>query len=346
MREGAEKHTGRRKGRSRLLVGLLSLATAVGLVGVTAGEAGARINDTPLFKEYRINSCGMPNFTSGPWKNKSAGVADGVKVRTWKKQGNYKTVILLDGMRAEYGYSGWEINTNVQKLVNAGVNVVQPVGGPASFYADWDAPSNFNAQPFTYKWRCVITRSLIRTLDANGFRVGNGKYAIMGLSSGGGAALTIAAQNRQNFDRAASLSGYNWMTAPGMRTAIRLSMLDISPSPFNVDSMFGPPWSPRWRSNDAAWNIQGLRGMKVYVGSGNGIVGQHSFDGGSSSMSLFNDVFKGAPLELLSFTQTKAFELFANLNGVPVMSSYAMGTHSWGYWQDMVWDAKNRGFFR
>ena len=63
-----------------------------------------------------------------------------MKVRTWKKQGNYKTVILLDGMRAEYGYSGWEINTNVQKLVNAGVNVVQPVGGPASFYADWDAP--------------------------------------------------------------------------------------------------------------------------------------------------------------------------------------------------------------
>ena len=81
------------------------------------------------------------------------------------------------------------------------------------------------------------------------------------------------------------------MTAPAC-AAIRLSMLDISPSPFNVDSMFGPPWSPA-RSNDAAWNIQGLRGMKVYVGSGNGIVGQHSFDGGSS-MSLFNDVFKGA----------------------------------------------------
>lgn len=205
-------------------------------------------------------------------------------------------------MRAEYGYSGWEINTNVQKLVNAGVNVAEPIGGPASFYADWDGLSNFNGQPFTYKWRCVITKSLIRTLDANGFRVGNGKYAIMGLSSGGGAALTIAAQNRQNFDRAASLSGYNWMTAPGMRTAIRLSMLDIAPAPFNVDAMYGPPWSPRWSTNDAVNNLQGMRGMKIYVGSGNGIVGQHSFDTGSSAVSLFNDVFKGSPLELLVHT--------------------------------------------
>ena len=60
----------------------------------------------------------------------------------------------------------------------SGVNVVEPIGGPASFYTNWDAPSNFNNQPFRYMWNCVITNTLIRGLDSRGYRVGNGKYAI------------------------------------------------------------------------------------------------------------------------------------------------------------------------
>ena len=207
MREAATQASRPARSRTsiRLIAALVAVLTVVGLTGVVAGQANARIGGTQVGKqEFWVNGCGMPN----------------VKVRAWKKPGNYKTVILLDGMRAQYDYSGWEINTNVQEMVKSGVNVVEPIGGPASFYTDWDAPSNFNGQKYRYRWNCVITKTLIAELDRRGFRVGPSKrYAIMGLSMGGNAALVIGAQNRQHFDRAGSLSGYNFLSAPGMRTA-------------------------------------------------------------------------------------------------------------------------------
>lgn len=307
---------------------LVAAVTVIGLTGVIvgAGQANARIGATQVgLQEFYVNGCGMPS----------------VKVRAWKRPGNYKTVIMLDGMRAQYDYSGWEINTNVQELVRSGVNVVEPIGGPASFYTDWNAPSNFNNQRYRYAWNCVITRTLIAGLDSRGFRVGNGKYAIMGLSMGGNAALVIGAQNRRNFDRAASLSGYTFLSAPGMHTMIRLAMLDVDPKPWNVDSMWGPPWDARWYQNDPFLNINRMHGMKIFVGSGNGLFGRYN-----ALPNVFDDLFKGSTLEFLAFTQAKAFEAAAALQGLPVMTYDAAGTHAWGYWQDMVWNAKARGFFR
>ncbi|GAB86356.1 alpha/beta hydrolase family protein [Gordonia rubripertincta] len=329
MREAATQANKPARGRmgNRLIAALVAVLTVVGLTGVVAGQATARIGGTQIGKqEFFINGCGMPD----------------VKVRAWKKPGNYKTVILLDGMRAQYDYNGWEINTNVQEMVKSGVNVVEPIGGPASFYTDWDAPSNFNGQKYRYRWNCAITKSLVGALDKRGFRVGPSKrYAIMGLSMGGNAALVIGAQNRQHFDRAGSLSGYNFLSAPGMRTALRLAMFDVDPKPWNIDAMWGPPWSIRWFQNDPFWNIGNMRGMKIFVGSGNGLFGKYN-----ALPNVFDDLFKGSTLELLAFTQSKAFEAAAFVQGVPLMTYYANGTHAWGYWQDMVWNAKNRGFFR
>ncbi|MFW0789746.1 alpha/beta hydrolase [Gordonia sp. CPCC 205333] len=326
MRENAS--TPRSAGtRHRLTAMIVAVLTVVGLASVVvgAGQANARIGATQVGRQqFYVNGCGMPN----------------VKVRAWKRPGNYKTVIMLDGMRAQYDYNGWEINTNIQEMVRSGVNVVEPIGGPASFYTDWNAPSNFNNQRYRYRWNCVITNTLIRGLDARGFRVGNGKYAIMGLSMGGNAALVIGAQNRRNFDRAASLSGYNFLSAPGMHTMIRLAMLDVDPKPWNSDSMWGPPWDARWYQNDPFLNINRMHGMKIFVGSGNGLFGKYN-----ALPNVFDDLFKGSTLEFLAFTQAKAFQAAAALQGLPVMSYDAVGTHAWGYWQDMVWNAKARGFF-
>ena len=133
---------------------LVAVATSLGLVTVVGGgQAAASIGGAQVgLEQFWVNGCGMPK----------------VKVRAWKRKGNYKTVIMLDGMRAQYDYSGWEINTNIQEMVRSGVNVVEPIGGPASFYTNWDAPSNFNNQPFRYMWNCVITNTLIKALEAGG----------------------------------------------------------------------------------------------------------------------------------------------------------------------------------
>ena len=46
-------------------------------------------------------------------------------------------VYLLDGMRAQDDYSGWDINTPAfEWFYQSGIAVVMPVGGQSSFYSD------------------------------------------------------------------------------------------------------------------------------------------------------------------------------------------------------------------
>lgn len=64
-----------------------------------------------------------------------------------------KAVYLLDGLRAQDDYSGWDINTTAfDWFHDSGISVVMPVGGQSSFYTDWYSPSSFNSQTYTYKW--------------------------------------------------------------------------------------------------------------------------------------------------------------------------------------------------
>ena len=327
--------------RSRLVAVTVALMTIAGLASVItgAGTADARVNGTPAGKsEWWIDACGMP--TNGAFGNKS--MAPGkVKVRSWFKPGNTRTVILLDGMRAQYDFSGWEINTNVQELVNRGVNVVEPIGGPASFYTNWNAPSNFNGQQRRYMWECVIQNRLAPALRQKGFKGKGGKYAIMGISSGGNAALVLAAKRPDLYYAAGSLSGYDFLSAPGMHTMLRLAMLDVDPKPWNVDAMWGPPWDQRWYDNDPFMLINRMHHLKVFTGSGNGLFGRYN-----ALPNVFDDLFKGSTLEVLALAQRKAFEVAAFTQGINLMTYDANGTHAWGYWQDMVWSAYQRGFFR
>lgn len=332
MRFGKKKPGGR-----RLTAIAVAAATTMGLLGTAIGVGAADANPNRFYKEFRVNSCGMPTGNPLGAYNPNGTV----KVQSWFKPGNTRTVILLDGMRAQYDRSGWAINTNARNLVNQGVNVVMPVGGPASFYTNWDAPSNFNGQKTRYRWACVLNDRLVPALRARGYKGKGGKYAIMGLSSGGNAALTNAAQNRSKYYAAGSLSGYNFLSAPGMRTMLRVAMLDVAPAPWNIDAMWGPPWSPRWTQNDPAMLINRMHGLKLYIGSGNGFFGRYNYP-----QNIGDDLLKGTPLEMLALTQTAAFEASARLQGLNPMSYYANGTHAWGYWQDMLWNAKNRGFFR
>lgn len=310
----------------RLIAAFAALATIAG-VGVVAGTGTANAWGTGNgFQQWNVDGCGMPS----------------VKVRSWSKPGNYKTVVLLDGLRATYDVSGWEHETNVQNMVNSGVNVVMPVGGPASFYSDWNAPSNFNRQPYKYMWNCVITNTLVKGMDARGLRVGpGGKYAIAGISMGGNAALVIGANNKQNYSHAFSMSGYLNLSAPGMKSAIRVALLDANGGPWNSDSMWGPPWSTRWYDNDPFVQITKMHGLKVRVGSGSGVPGGDNV--GDNAVGIV----QGVPLEVLSLAQTRAFEVQAFVNRVNLTTDYpATGTHKWGYWQDMMWRALQQGWFR
>lgn len=307
----------------RLVAAFAALATIAG-IGIVAGT-GTASAVKPGAEQFFVDGCGMPGA---------------VKVRAWRAANAYKTVVLLDGLRATPDISGWEHETNVHELTKKGINVVMPVGGTASFYSDWDAPSNFNNQRYTYKWNCVIADKLPNALKGKGL-IPSGKLAIAGISMGGNAALVIAANNKKWYSHAFSMSGYLNLSAPGMKSAIRVALLDAENGPWNADSMWGPPWSTRWYDNDPFVQITKMHSLKVRVASGSGV------PGGYNQNENLVSIVQGVPLEVLSLAQTRAFEVQAFVNRVNLTTDYpAAGTHKWGYWQDMMWRAADQEWFR
>ena len=176
-----------------------------------------------------------------------------------------KAVYLLDGLRAQDDYSGWDINTPAfEWFHDSGVSVVMPVGGQSSFYTDWYSPSSFNNQTYTYKWETFLTQELPAWLATNKqvSPTGNG---VVGLSMSGGAALILSAYHPAQFTYAASLSGFLNPSAVFMQQAIRVAMLDAGG--YNVDNMWGPPWDPSWKRNDPVKQVSRIvaNGTRLWI---------------------------------------------------------------------------------
>src|SRR6478609_10435354 len=176
-----------------------------------------------------------------------------------------KAVYLLDGMRAQDDYSGWDINTPAfEWFYQSGISTVMPVGGQSSFYTDWYSPSSFNKQPYTYKWETFLTSELPLWLAANKqiSMTGNG---VVGLSMSGGAALILSAYHPEQFKYAASLSGFLNPSALLMQQAIRVAMLDAGG--YNVDNMWGAPWDGAWKRNDPIKQVSRIvaNGTRLWI---------------------------------------------------------------------------------
>ena len=77
-------------------------------------------------------------------------------------------VYLLDGLRAQDDFNGWDINTPAFEWYNSsGLSVVMPVGGQSSFYCDWYKPACGKAGCCqTYKWETFLTQELPAYLAA------------------------------------------------------------------------------------------------------------------------------------------------------------------------------------
>ncbi|MFD3810295.1 alpha/beta hydrolase [Rhodococcus sp. NPDC058639] len=309
----------RRPSRRALVRLLLAVVLPLTLVftGVSAGTASA----DPYSRFHE------------DWVAAPGGVGQ-IKVRIWRaNNGSNKAVYLLDGLRATDNVSGWEHETNAAWLSDHGVNVIMPVGGQSSFYADWYAPSNFNVQPYTYKWESFLTQNLPDHLAAV-YGISRGSNAVVGLSMGGNAALILAAHHRDQFTFAGSMSGYLNLSAPGMREAIRLAMLDAGG--YNSDAMWGPPWDPAWLRHDPFVAAPMLQGLPMWISASSGLPGQH--DRPNSAIGVFNTA-NAMGLESLARVQNRAFQVRLATLGIDTahFSFPIAGTHSWGYWQDELW---------
>src|SRR5439155_26087175 len=184
--------------------------------------------------------------------------------------GGKHAVYLLDGLRAQDDFNGWDINTAAfEWYFQSGLSVVMPVGGMSSFYTDWYQPAVGNGGTWTYKWETFLTQELPGWLSANK-GISTGGNAVVGPSMGGSAALILAAYHPRNFAYAGSLSGFLNLSAgtwPGM---VGLAMNDSGG--FSADAMWGPAGDGAWARNDPTVNIQSLvaNNTRIWVYAGNG----------------------------------------------------------------------------
>lgn len=241
--------------------------------------------------------------------------------------GGHKAVYLLDGLRAQDDFNGWDINTAAfEWFFESGISVVMPVGGQSSFYSDWYSPSSFNNQPYTYKWETFLTNELPQWLAANKqvSATGNG---VVGLSMAGGAALILSAYHPAQFSYAASLSGFLNPSTLFMKQAIRVAMLDAGG--YNVDNMWGPPWDPAWRRNDPLLQVARIVGngtrLWIYCAPGGGPADENVDPGLTVSASSLESLAIGSNLRFQ--------EKYVAAGGTNATFQFPpAGNHSWAYW--------------
>ena len=200
-----------------------------GLIGAVGGSATASAFSRPGLPVLYLD---VPS----PSMNRN--------IRVQFQGGGEHAVFLMDGLRAQDDFSGWDINTPAfEWFHNSGLSAVMPVGGQSSFYTDWYQPSQGNGQTYTYKWETFMTNELPAYLQANHGINPNGN-AVVGISMAGSAGLTYAIHHPQKYIYAASLSGFLNPSEGWWPMLIGLAMNDAGG--FNAQSMWGPSSDPAW----------------------------------------------------------------------------------------------------
>src|SRR3989442_7162608 len=107
----------------RFAVAAIAAAVLPGVVGLAGGSATAGAFSRP----------GLPvEYLQVP----SAAMGRDIKIQFQSGGANAPALYLLDGMRAQEDYNGWDINTPAFEWYNqSGIAVVMPVGGQSSFYS-------------------------------------------------------------------------------------------------------------------------------------------------------------------------------------------------------------------
>jgi diacylglycerol O-acyltransferase/trehalose O-mycolyltransferase len=307
----------------RLVVAAMAAAALPGLVGVVGGSATAGAFSRP----------GLPvEYLDVP----SAGMGHDIRIQFQSGGANSPAVYLLDGLRAQDDFNGWDINTPAfEWYYQSGLSVVMPVGGQSSFYTDWYKPAVGKAGTFTYKWETFLTQELPAWLAANKSVKPTGSAAV-GLSMAGSASLTLAIYHPQQFPYAASLSGFLNLSEGWWPMLVGMSMNDAGG--FKTDDMWGPSSDPAWKRNDPMVNIGQLvaNNTRIWIYCGNGT--PSDLDAGTSAGNLFNAKF----LEGFTLRTNKTFKdnyiAAGGANGV--FNFPANGTHSWGYWGSQLQQMK------
>jgi S-formylglutathione hydrolase FrmB len=227
----------------------------------------------------------------------------------------WPTLYLLHGCcDGDTGYRSWTDNTDVEDLsARTNVLIVMPEAGPAGFYSDWRAGP---------RWETFHLTELRRIVERE-YRSGP-RRAVAGLSMGGFGALSYAARNPGFFLAAASYSGVVHPTYQGPRST-DLVLGIVASTGADPLALWGDPVADAavWAAHNPYDLARRLRGMRVYVSSGNGQPGPLDPPGAGPD-----------GLEQLLGEQSVAVADRLRTLGVSVRTDfYGPGRHAWPYWE-------------
>ena len=312
---------GKMRGAARRAVVVAAAAAVLpGLVGVVGGSATAGAFSRP----------GLPvEYLQVP----SAAMGRDIKVQFQSGGPNSPAIYMLDGLRAQDDFNGWDINTAAfEWYYQSGMSMVMPVGGQSSFYSDWYKPACGKAGCSTYKWETFLTQELPAWLQANREVKPTGGAAV-GLSMAGSAALTLSIYHPEQFIYASSMSGFLNLSEGWWPFLVNVSMGDAGG--YKADDMWGSTGDPNnaWKRNDPMVNIAKLvaNNTRIWIYCGNG---NPSDLGGDNVPAKF--------LEGLTIRTNRTFQqqyLAAGGNN-GVFNFPGSGTHDWGYWGSQLQQMK------
>ena len=296
----------------RLAIAITGAALLAGLVGAIGGSATVGA----------FSKKGLPvEYLNVP----SAAMGHDIKVQF--QGGGPHAVYLLDGLRAQDDFNGWDINTPAfEEYYQSG-----PVG---------DHAGRRTVQLLQRLVSAGVRQERLPDLQVGNLRdqgashlpasqpghLPNGNAAV-GLSMSGGSAMVLAAYYPQQFSYAASLSGFLNPSEGWWPTLIGLSMGDAGG--YNASNMWGPTSDPAWKRNDAMVQIPRLvqNNTRIWVYCGNGTPNEL---GGDSMPAKFLEQFTLRTNEQFRDNYTAAGGRNGTFNFPP------NGTHDWGYWNQQL----------
>jgi diacylglycerol O-acyltransferase/trehalose O-mycolyltransferase len=294
----------------RLTTAAIAAVALPGLVGLVGGAATAGAFSRP----------GLPvDYLQVP----SGAMGRNIKVQFQSGGPNSPAVYLLDGLRAQDDYNGWDINTPAfEWYYKSGLSVVMPVGGQSSFYSDWYNPACGKAGCSTYKWETFLTSELPGYL-ASQQNVKSSGSAAVGISMSGASSLILAVNHPGQFIYAGSLSALMDPSQGMGPSLVNLAMGDAGG--YKAQDMWGPSGSDAWQRNDPSLHIPQLVGnnTRLWIYCGNGTPNEL---GGANMPAEFLENF-------VRSSNIKFQDAYNAAGGHNAVFNFPPnGTHSWEYW--------------
>lgn len=250
------------------------------------------------------------------------------------------TIYLLNGAGSAEQDTDWLNQSEaVEFYADKDVNVVIPQAGAFSYYTDWNTSPDKSYLKGPQKWETFLTKELPGPLKDR--LKSNNKRAIAGMSMSATSSLLLAQHNQGFYDAVGSYAGCAGTSTPFEYEAMRLTVNRGGGEP---EQMWGPMGSRTNRYNDALLNSDKLRGVALYISSGNGLPGktdmpsyytQQGVDPNAASVGAATLQIEGGIIEAGVNHCTHNLEAKLKSQNIPATYNFRdTGTHSWPGWRE------------